>query len=64
MKALYEGTSRKKAVLIIIDDRSIVEKRKKERDISMKTLKHIKRWIEDAPINAEKFDKGKRGPSY
>ena len=61
MKALYEGTSRRKASLIIIDDLKVVKKRETERKMSKKGRSNIQRWVEEAPEFSEKFDKGKGG---
>lgn len=59
--SLYEGTSLKRARLIMTDERSLVLKRKRERDISRKGERGIKRFIVEVPDDTEKFDAGKGG---
>jgi hypothetical protein len=62
MKAsLYEGTSRTKATLIMTDDKSVVLKRKRERDISRRSERNVKRWVVEVPNNTPVYDKGKGG---
>lgn len=64
LKSLYEGMSRSKAILIMTDDQKAVKARLKERKTSRKgpgTRQRIQWWVEDAPLNAVKYDKGKGG---
>ncbi len=60
MKSLYEGTSRKKATLIITDVEKVVRARWKERKTSRRK-DPVKWWMEEAPTDAPKYDKGKGG---
>lgn len=59
--SLYEGTSRTKATLIMTDSRVRVMARKKERDVSRRKTKSIKRWTEEVPDDTPNYDKGKGG---
>lgn len=59
--SLYEGTSRAKAVLLMTGPRIAVLARKRERDISRRGTKNIKRWIEEVPADTPDYDKGKGG---
>ena len=64
MKSLYEGSSRANAVLIMTDDQKAVKARLKERKTSRKgpgSRHRIMWWVEDAPLDAVKYDKGKGG---
>ena len=62
MKAsLCEGTSRRKAKLLMTDDRSRVLARKRERDISRRHDRGIKRWVEEVPADTPNYDAGKGG---
>ena len=60
MKSLYEGTCRRKATLIITDVEKVVKARARERKISRRK-DPVKWWIEEAPADAPKYDKGKGG---
>ena len=64
LKSLYEGVSRSKAVLIMTDDQKAVKARLKERKTSRRgpwTKQRIMWFVEDAPLDAVKYDKGKGG---
>ena len=59
--SLYEGTSRERATLIMTDHRSVVLARKKERDISRRKNRNIKRWTVEVADDTPNYDKGKGG---
>lgn len=59
--SLYEGTSRPKAELLMTDTLTRVTARKRERNISRRTQRDIKRWVEPAAPGADVYDKGKGG---
>lgn len=51
MKALYEGKSRKNAILIMIDEAKAVKARMQERRTSKGKKSRLRWWIEDALQN-------------
>lgn len=59
--SLYEGTSRNRAILLMTGHRSAVLARKKERDISRRKNRNIKRWTEEVADDTPDYDKGKGG---
>lgn len=59
--SLYEGTSRNRATLIMTGNRSNVLSRKRERDISRRKAKNIKRWTVEVSDETPNYDQGKGG---
>ena len=62
--SLYEGTSRKRATLLMTDSRTAVLARKRERDASRRHDKNIKRWTVEVPDDTPNYDKGKGGSMW
>lgn len=59
--SLYEGTSRPKATLLMTGPRATVLARKRERDISRRKARNIKRWTVEVPDSTPDYDHGKGG---
>jgi hypothetical protein len=59
MKSLFEGTSFAKSELLMTDDAPAVDRRKKERDVSRRSDRNVKRWVVEAEPGAPRFDRGK-----